>query len=117
MMPMDPPRYVAGKSQMVGVYYEVENFSSQLNDNKMYETKLVENVVIYTESSGLPVWTDQKTTLIDAIHHRRRDFFNAKYINLPPTLTIGRYLLKVTVEDQQAHRIAENTVPLELVAQ
>ena len=71
-------RFVAGKSQMVGVYYEVENFSSQLNDNKMYETKLVENVVIYTESSGLPVWTDRKTTLIDAIHHRRRDFFNAR---------------------------------------
>jgi hypothetical protein len=55
--------------------------------------------------------------LTDFSHRRRHDFFVAKPIILPRSLTIGRYLLKVTVEDQQARRIAENTVPIEIVAQ
>jgi hypothetical protein len=38
-------------------------------------------------------------------------------ISLPPNLTIGRYLLKVSVMDQQASRVAENTVPVQIVAQ
>jgi hypothetical protein len=114
---LDPARFIAGKPHTVGVYYEVENFASQLNDKQMYETKLTESIVLYTESSGLPVWTDRKTNLHDLAHRRRHDFFNAKNITLPASLTIGRYLLKVTIEDQQARRIAENTVPVEIVAQ
>jgi hypothetical protein len=114
---IDPARFIAGKPHTVGVYYEVENFSSQLNEARLYETKLTESIVLYTESSGLPVWTDRKSVLDDKAHRRRHDFFNAKNITFPPTLTIGRYLLKVTIEDQQAHRIAENTVPVEIVAQ
>jgi len=38
-------------------------------------------------------------------------------IRLPATLTIGRYLLKITVEDLQVNRIAESTAPIEIVAQ
>jgi hypothetical protein len=114
---IEPARFMAGKPHVVGIYYEVENFSSQLNDNKLYETRLTENLVLYTESSGLPVWSDRKSVLTDTSHRRRHDFFNAKNITLPASLTIGRYLLKVTVEDQQAHRLAENTAPVEIVAQ
>jgi hypothetical protein len=38
-------------------------------------------------------------------------------IKLPANLTIGRYLLKVSVVDQQVQRVAENTVAVEIVAQ
>ena len=38
-------------------------------------------------------------------------------IHLPASLTIGRYLLKVSIEDQQVSRIAENTVAIQVVAQ
>jgi hypothetical protein len=114
---LEPARFMAGKPHVVGIYYEVENFSSRLNENNLYETRLNENLVLYTESSGLPVWQDRKSTLTDTSHRRRHDFFNAKNITLPASLTIGRYLLKVTIEDQQAQHIAEATVPVEIVAQ
>lgn len=115
---LDPARFVAGKVHKIRIYYEVENFSSQFNDTtKYYETKLEEQLVLYTESSGLPVWSSAKQSMPDMSHRRRRDFFVAEEITIPRTLTIGRYLLKVTVEDQQARRIAENTVPIEIVAQ
>lgn len=115
--PIDPARFVAGKPHQVGLYYEVENFSSQPNGEKLYETRLSEEIVLYTESSGLPVWSDRKETYTDRSRRRRHDFFVGKRITLPATLTIGRYLLKVTIQDEQARRIAENTVPVEIVAQ
>jgi hypothetical protein len=114
---LDPARFVAGQAHKIRIYYEVENFSSQLNDGKDYETKLGDQLVLYTESSGLPVWSAAKQNMRDTSHRRRHDFFVAREIALPRTLTIGRYLLKVTVEDQQARRIAENTLPIEIVAQ
>jgi len=114
---IEPARFIAGKPHVVGIYYEVENFASRLNENNLYETHLNENLVLYTESSGLPVWQDRKSTLTDTSHRLRHDFFNAKNITLPASLTIGRYLLKVTIEDPQAQHIAEATVPVEIVAQ
>lgn len=115
--PLEPARFVAGTRQEVIVYCEVENFLSQPNDKNLYETRLTQSIVLYTESSGLPVWTAPKDTILDRARRRRHDFFLDKKIFLPSTLTIGRYLLKVTIEDQQAHHIAENTVPVEIVAQ
>lgn len=115
--PIDPARFIAGQRQEAIVYCEVENFLSQPNDRNLYETKLTEDVVLYTESSGLPVWSAPKDTVVDQARRRRHDFFLGKRIVLPSNLTIGRYLLKVTVEDQQARHIAENTVPIEILAQ
>ena len=114
---IEPARFIAGKPHIVGIYYEVENFKSRPNENGLYETRLTENLVLYTEAFGQPVWQDRKSTLTDTSHRQRQDFFNAKNITLPASLTIGRYLLKVTIEDQQAQRIAESTIPVEIVAQ
>jgi len=115
--PIDPARFVAGREQRVVVYCEVENFLSQPNEKNLYETRLSQEIVLYEESSGLPVWTDKKSTYVDLARRRRHDFFMGKIITLPATLTINRYLLKVTVEDEEARHIAENTVPVEIVAQ
>jgi len=115
--PIDPARFVAGKEHKVVVYCEVENFLSQVNEKKQYETRLTQDVVLYTESTGLEVWKDKKLTYVDLARARRHDFFIGRVITLPANLTIGTYLLKVTIEDTQARHIAENTVPIEIVAQ
>ncbi len=115
--PIDPVRFIAGKEHQAIIYCEVENFaSSPMSDKKMWETKLSQEAVLYTES-GLQVWVDKAGTVVDHSRNRRRDFFIVKKIKLPAALTIGRYLLKVTVEDQQAKRVAEQTMPIEIVAQ
>ena len=115
--PIDPVQFIAGKEHEAIIYCEVENFaSSPMSDKKMWETKLSQEAVLYTET-GLRVWMDKAGTVVDHARNRRRDFFIVKKIKLPSTLTIGRYLLKVTVEDQQAKRVAEQTLPIEVVAQ
>jgi hypothetical protein len=114
--PIDPARFTAMKEHPVIVYCEVENFASHLNAKKQWETKLSQEVVLYTES-GLPVWQDKTESIPDLARNRRHDFFVVKKTKFPANITIGRYLLKVTIVDQQANRVAEATVPVQFVAQ
>ena len=115
--PIDPVRFIAGREHMAIIYCEVENFASNpIGDKKEFETKLSQEAALYTET-GLLVWADKAGTVIDKSRNRRHDFFIVKKIKLPSTLTIGRYLLKVSVEDLQARRVAEQTMSIEVVAQ
>lgn len=115
--PIESPRLTAGQEHPVILYCEVENFSSQLNDKRMWETRLTQESVLYTET-GLPIWPEKakSTELIDATRQRRHDFFVATRLQLPANLTIGRYLLKITIIDSQVKRVAEATVPIVVVA-
>ena len=113
--PIEPARFVAGKAHPVIIYCEVENFTSQLNDGKMWETKLSQDAVLYTEN-GLPVWSNRDEAFTDLARNRRRDFFVVKLVTLPDNLVIGRYLLKVSIVDQQSNRVAEANLPVQIVA-
>ena len=115
--PMEPARFAAGSTHEAILYCEVENFAcvSQA-DKQRWETRLSQEATLYTES-GMPVWVDKSGQIVDSSRNRRHDFFLVKRIKLPATLSIGRYLLKVTVQDQQAKRLAEQTVPVDVVAQ
>jgi hypothetical protein len=116
--PFDSNRFVAGRDNPVIVYCEVENFQSQLNSDSQFETRLSEETVLYTDS-GMMVWPakSEPQAVIDLCRQRRHDFFIARIVTLPSSLTIGRYVLKLTVTDQLANRVAETSVPLEIVAQ
>jgi hypothetical protein len=107
-----------GKEPEAILYCEVENFSSQLNAEQ-WSSELKLESVLYSEGSPqvLQVWADKSETVKDSSRNRRHDFFLRKRITLPKTLSLGRYLLKVSITDVQANRIAETTLPIEVVAQ
>jgi hypothetical protein len=114
--PIEPARFTAGKDQAAILYCEVENFASQLNERQLWETRLTQEAVLYTET-GLPVWHDKSRPVVDLARNRRHDFYLVKKVVLPSTLTINRYILKVSIVDQQANRVAEATLPIQMVAQ
>jgi hypothetical protein len=114
--PIEPARFTAMREHAIIVYCEVENFSSHLTDKKLWETRLSQEVVLYTET-GLPIWKDRTENIPDLARNRRHDFFVVKKTKFPANITIGRYLLKVTIVDQQASRVAEATIPVQFVAQ
>jgi hypothetical protein len=113
--PIEPARFAAGSEHKAIIYCEIANFASNLNDKRMWETRLKQELVLYTEG-GVPVWNDKPSSIIDAARVRRHDFFVNKRITLPSSLTIGRYLLKVSVIDEQANRVAEASVPIVIAA-
>jgi len=112
-------RFAGTQEHNTGIYCEIQNFSSQQTSSNLWESKLRMNLVLYTDQ-GLEAWTpDAKggTLVHDLSHSRRHDFFVARPLTLPSSLPIGRYILKVTFTDLQANRVAENSIPLEVVAQ
>jgi hypothetical protein len=116
--PFDSNRFIAGRDNQVIVYCEVQGFESQPTADNQWETKLTQEMVLYTDT-GLPVWPakSQPEEVIDLCREKRHDFFIAKLVTLPTNLTIGRYVLKLTVTDEQANHVAESTTPLEIVAE
>ena len=112
-------RFAGTQEHNTGIYCEIQNFSSQQTSSNLWESKLRMNLVLYTDQ-GLEAWTpDAKggTLVHDLSHSRRHDFFVARALTLPSSLPIGRYILKVTFTDLQANRVAENSIPIEVVAQ
>src|SRR5690606_4336714 len=109
-------QFVAGQDRDVIVYCEVENFMSQFNEASRWETRLTEEVVLYTDSDGLPILRDKPTPVADLSRTRRSDFFIVRKIRLPGTIPVGRYWLKVTIVDQLASRVAEHSIPITFVA-
>lgn len=116
--PIEPARFTTESDHRVIVYCEVENFSSLLDAQRRWETRLTQEVVLYTEQGGEEVWRDKAPPrpIIDYSRNRRHDFFIVKMIRLPKELSLGRYLLKVTVVDTQMNRVAENSIPVQIVA-
>jgi len=113
--PIEPARFAAGTDHKAVIYCEIANFCSNLNEGHEWETSLKQDMTLYTEG-GIAVWSDKTETIEDSARVRRQDFFINKRITIPANLTIGRYLLKVTVVDTQANRVAEATVPIAIVA-
>jgi hypothetical protein len=115
--PIDPARFPAGKESLTIVYCEIENFSSQQeSDKNMWRTELTQDAVLYSET-GLQVWSDKRAQITDSSRVRRHDFFVRKLLKLPANLNIGRYVLKVSIVDTQANRVAEASLPIQIVAQ
>lgn len=109
-------RFVAGRDRDVIIYCEVANFMSQLTEQQQWETRLTEEVVLYTDTDGLPILRDKPTVVPDLSRNRRHDFFIVRRLRLPANIPVGRYWLKVTVVDQLASRVAEASIPITFVA-
>jgi hypothetical protein len=118
------PRFVAnGKEPQAILYCEIENFSAQLvpgdPQQQQWASELRLESVLYSDNSSqvLKIWADKPETVRDVSRNRRHDFFLRKRIALPKMLPLGRYLLKVSITDTQSNRIAETTLPIDMVAQ
>jgi hypothetical protein len=52
--------------------------------------------------------------VIDRCRNRRRDFFIADKLTVPAKLGAGNYVLKVTITDEQAQRVGEASMRLQV---
>lgn len=111
--------FLARRRHQAIVYVEVDRFTSAPASDTLgragYEVALVQGVSLY-HADGTLAWrqTDQET--IDFSRNQRRDFFVVQRIELPETLTVGSYNLKVTMRDKATGAIAERTLPITIVA-
>lgn len=112
--PIENTQFAAGSPTWTVFYCEVDGFLSQLSEKQQWESKLSLELRLYNEA-GMQLWRVEPETVVDSSRKRRRDFFIAKRIQLPSNLAPGPYMLKATIRDLQANRVAESTLQVKVV--
>jgi hypothetical protein len=108
--------FLAHTGQQAVVYVEVDDFTSTLDDQGQWVTDLSQQLVLYSDRDGIPVWREGWQPGRDASRNRRDDFFIVQIITLPKQLSIGRYQLKIHVRDEKSRAEAETALDVEMVA-
>jgi hypothetical protein len=108
--------FLAHSGQQAVVYVEVEDFTSELNDKGQWMTELSQQLVVYSDRDGIPVWREDWQAGVDATKNRREDFFIVQVITLAERLSVGRYQLKIHIRDEKSGAEAENAIDFEMVA-
>lgn len=109
----DATRISAGNDTPAIVYCEVDHFSARPSSDGKWETRLIYEVSMYTDDEKASVVLSKKpASIVDRCRNKRSDFFLADRITIPAQVPPGRYVLKVTIIDQLANRVAEKSLPV-----
>jgi hypothetical protein len=108
--------FLAHSGQQAVVYVEVEDFTSELNENGQWVTELSQQLVVISERDGIPVWREDWQAGVDLSRKRRDDFFIVQVVTLPERLSVGRYNLKIRIRDDRSGAEAETAIDFEMVA-
>lgn len=115
-----PTRLLAGRAHPAIVYTEVDHFGTRAgagpDGEPGHTVELSQELALYHDADGLLAWRRPEQAVTDFSRNRRRDFFIVQRIDLPQTLTVGMYRLKVTVHDRVTGETAETIIPIEVVA-
>ncbi|MBL0928005.1 MAG: hypothetical protein IBJ11_10200 [Phycisphaerales bacterium] len=113
-------KLLAGQTHKVIVYTEVENFSHREagGEGGRYAVELAQALSLYhtAGSTDTLAWRAAEQPIDDLSRNRRRDFFAVQIIELPASISVGSYSLKVAVRDRHGGAVAESVIPIEFVA-
>lgn len=116
--------FVAGRAQPMIVYTELDGFvhdevalETAAGDVPGYEVELVQDIELRHAADDLLAWRRGGASVRDSSRNRVRDFYLVNQIELPATLTVGRYTLKVITRDaNRSGAVSEAKVTIEIVA-
>lgn len=119
--------FVQGRTLRAIVYVELDGFAtrpardsdpvmSNVAIGEQVSVDLTQSLSLYHDADDLLAWHRPARGVIETSRNKRRDFYLIQQIDLPPTLTVGRYNLKVTVTDRTTQAQAEAIIPIEIVA-
>ncbi|USO00129.1 MAG: hypothetical protein H6810_05565 [Phycisphaeraceae bacterium] len=112
--------FMAGSPMRMIIYTELSHFDqtpvSEGSDGSDWEVKLGQELQLYHESDGLLAWRRPEEVTAYQTKSRLRDYFVVNQIELPRTLTVGAYRLKVVMRDLHDGSIDERVLPIRVVA-
>jgi hypothetical protein len=99
------PRDEFRPGQEVLLYAEVANIHSEPAADGRFRTSLKSTLEIYQYGTeGELIEQIELPETIDVCRTHRRDYFHSYQFTIPPRLTLGPHILKLTVEDQLSRR-------------
>lgn len=124
--PFDSSSFVAGRVQRMIVYTEIDNFaqrpfapadlraSAEPAYGAGWTVELSQELKLYRD--GAYVWGKREQNIVETSRNKRRDFYLVHQIELPPTLTVGPYELKIIMRDLTSGDVDEAIIPFTYVA-
>lgn len=115
-------KFVAGKRQRAVVYVELDRFGAKRtskNGVEGWQVELTQDLALYAagaDGGDMLAWRKPDQSIKDFSRNKRRDFFVVQMIELPETLSVGSYRLKVTLRDRAGGATAEAVIPIDVVA-
>lgn len=109
-------RFLAGQPLRAIVYSEVSNFVSR-EDNGGNHVELSQSLSLFSNADDLLVWHSPQRAVVETSKNTRRDFYLIQQIELPRTLSVGKYNLKITITDNVSKTTSQRILPVEMVAQ
>ena len=93
------------------LYCEIRNFQSKSTPEGFYRTLLSSNVEIYEgQQDGKLVDRTTFPPTEDLCRSPRGDYYHSYRIDLPPHLTAGMHVLKLTVQDELSGKITRESI-------
>lgn len=114
--PINTSSLLVGRPARMIVYVELDHFRSRKVSDWTYRVHLSQEVTLYNEADGLAVWQQPAVEITDESRNVRHDFFVVQVIELPARLSVGKYILKVRVTDQQSQTFDESTASIHIIA-
>jgi hypothetical protein len=119
-------KFLAGRRHRVIVYVELERFRAAPTTKDGvagYEVRLDQELELYHAGSprvhaddDLLAWRTPTEPIADFSRRQRRDFFLVQVVDLPATLSVGSYRLKIRLTDTVSGDVAESVLPIDMVA-
>jgi len=125
--PLPSDTFMVGQPIKAIMYAEVDGFVSRpardgdplqpsFGMSEQVSVELSQSLTLYHDPSGLQAWHRPPKAVVETSRGKRRDFYLIQQFELPKTLTIGRYNLKVTIRDKTSGSEAEAVMPINVVA-
>ncbi|MCG8408534.1 MAG: hypothetical protein MI923_25310 [Phycisphaerales bacterium] len=113
--PIEPTEFPAGRKNLVLVYIEVDNFSSEQTTSGLFRTLLSVRQELFNKA-GESLWNKKDENIEDLARQKRRDFYlTIGPIAIPKTLPPGEYSLKIEVEDVLAGKLNSRAAKFTIV--
>ena len=118
--------FQSARSNRAIVYIEIENFGyravKEADPDRMpgdqWAVDLSTEIRLLDAFDGMLQMKEAERSVIETGRNKRKDFYLVQEIELPPTLTIGRYNLKVVLRDRSGVDAVrtEAIIPIQIVA-
>lgn len=118
--------FLAGRRVRALLYVEVDGFAHRKMDGAEFGALEVEEpwaidvtqtLELYHSGAGeILAWKRPEEIVVETSRNKQRDFYLLTDFELPETLTVGSYQLKVIIKDRVANARAEVLVPIGIVA-
>lgn len=122
--PLRSNKFLAGRTTPVILYVEVDHFGYREVDREwgsedeaetMWRVELSQELQLYRANETTPVWSKPAQSVTDVSLNRRRDFHIVHQVNIPASLKLGIYRLKVRMSDSVTGQIAEEVTSIQVV--